>query len=86
MNELERFERLASQARGDPVPPIDVAARVVRDLRSGVSRGEPSGPLWVLSGLSVVAALIVSAVAIESWSALTDPLAGLFYPLTMVMQ
>jgi hypothetical protein len=86
MTELERFAQLAAKARGEPPPAIDVAARVLRDLRQMVRQESLNPPLLVFSGLSLLAASIVAVLAIQSWEPLADPLSGLFDSLTLVMQ
>ena len=85
MNELKRFERLARRARRQPVPRVDVTARVLARLRRIEARREVNVPLLAFSGLSVLAASIVLAVAVQAWAPLLDPMAGLFSPLTMMM-
>jgi len=86
MNDLEKLLWLASRARREPIPPVDVSARVLARLRAPVERPASGLPLLAFSGLAAVAASIVLVIALESWSALSDPLAGLLSPLTMVMQ
>jgi len=84
--ELERFERLAAKARREPIPPVDVSDRVLQSIRPGVRRSEPEAPLWIMSGVSVAAALVVLAVAVGSGAVAPDPMSEMFQPLTMVMQ
>jgi len=90
MNELERFELLARAARSEPVPPLDVTARVLARIRPAEARRaqEPpleEVPLLAASGLAALAATIMVVVAVDAWAPLVDPLAGLFTPLMMVM-
>jgi hypothetical protein len=83
MNPLERFQRLAEQARSEPVPAVDVAAGVLARLRAPATRRTEETPLWVAAAVSLAAASIVVVLALQAWLALSDPLAGLFYPLVM---
>jgi len=86
MNELERFARLAARARLERVPCLDVTGGVLRRIRlAGVAR-DGNLPLWVVAGVSVLAASVVLFFALDAWGPMTDPLATLFSPLTMVVQ
>lgn len=86
MNRDERFEAWAARARQETVPSVDVVAGVVHRIQAGSPRRESDMPWYVCSGLSVLAASVMLVVALDSWQSLTDPLAGLFSSLTMVMQ
>jgi hypothetical protein len=86
MNELDRFQQLVIAARGERVPPIDVTAGVLADIRSTVARRGNHAPLVLISSLSVLAASITAAVAAQMWLELVDPLSVFFDSLTMVMQ
>ncbi len=55
MNALERFERLAGQARREAVPALDVTARVIAKLRQP-EPVEASVPMFAFAGLSLAAA------------------------------
>lgn len=85
MNELERFESLARRARSEPVPPLDVTARVLSQIGRIELRREVNLPLLAMSGLSVLAASIMVATVLNAWAPLMDPLAGLFSTLTLVV-
>jgi len=86
MKALERFAQLARIARDEPVPAIDVAAAVLRDLRSGAApRRLDDIPLWMAAAISLLAASVMIAVALESCLPLVEPLAELFQPLTLVL-
>ena len=85
MNELDRFQQLAAAARAERVPSIDVKAQVLRGIRGAVARRGMNGPLVLVSGLSLLAASITAAVAMEMWQEL-NPLALFFDSLSMVMQ
>jgi hypothetical protein len=90
MNKLEQFELLASAARRERVPRLDVTARVLARIRPAEARRAgrlplEEVPLLAVSGLSVLAATIVVVLAVDAWAPLVDPLAGLFTPLMMVM-
>ncbi len=86
MKSLEQFENLARAARAEPVPAIDVTARVMSRLRSGVRpRRWEDLPLWVMAGISALAAAVMVSVVLDEWLPMLDPLAGLFQPLTLVL-
>jgi hypothetical protein len=86
MNRWEHFETLAALARDETGPRIDVTVGVLDDLRRRAVRPVADWPLCLFSGLSALAAVMVLAMAIQSWTAAVDPLSGLFDTLTMVMQ
>lgn len=86
MNELERFESLARRARNEPVPRVDVTARVLSRIGRTELRRAVDMPLLAMSGLSVMAASILLAMVLNAWAPLMDPLAGLFSSLTLVMR
>ena len=86
MNEFDRFEQLAAAARAEPVPPLDVRTHVLREIRGMVTRRGIDAPLVLLSGVSVLVASIVAAMAAEVWEVLLNPLSAFFNSLTMVMQ
>ena len=81
-----RFETLAQQARGETLPPIDVADRVVRSLESQVQPRSADWPLWWATGLSVTAAAVVLIVATQQGVWFDDPLVHWLRPLIQVMQ
>ena len=85
MNTLEQFERLARTARIEPVPPLDVADRVLATLRRPAATPSEMLPLCLMAGLSVLAASIMVAVAADAWLPLLDPVAGLFQAITPVL-
>ena len=80
------FEALAELARREPVPRIDVADRVVASLlpqarpRSG-ELGSVDTMLWLISALSLAAAVLVMALVSYQGALSADPLASLFQPL-----
>ena len=84
--DLKRFKRWAAVARQEPVPPLDVSARVLRDLVRPPRQAVVELPWVVMAGLSAAAAAVVMLWGLESWRVLTDPAAGLFEPLTLVMR
>lgn len=87
MNTLERFEHWAAKARRDAPPPLDVSAAVLQAICYRAPREEADAlPLVLTAVLSVLAASVTIALALDSWLSLTDPLGGLFQPLTLVMQ
>jgi len=85
------FESLAELARGETVPAIDVADRVLatlqppaRPLRGSVATTD--GPLWLASALSLAVAVFVTSVATYQGVLASDPLASLFLPILPVIQ
>jgi hypothetical protein len=78
MTGLERFERLAALARREPAPPAHVAARVLRTIRAMEAPRTVDLPMLVFSGVSLVAASIGIALAVQAWSPLSDSLSGMF--------
>ena len=85
MTDWERFERLAALARRGPVPPLDVAAGVLRTIRAMQSPRTVDLPMLICSGISLVAASIGMLLAIQAWSPLSDSLSGMFQ-WTIVLQ
>ena len=86
MNNWERFETLAARARHETGPHVEVTPGVLNEIRRTPAGQLANLPLWLFSGLSLVAASIVLLLATETWIAATDPLLTLFDTLTMVMQ
>jgi hypothetical protein len=86
MNVLERFAQLASRARSEPVPPLDVCPSVIRDI-GRFRRPAGSEPALMLSAaVSVLAASIVVMIVWDAWAPLHDPLAGILEPLDLVLR
>jgi hypothetical protein len=84
--ESQWLEAWAAQARQEPAPRLDVAAGVLQRIQARPSRRDTELPWLVFSGLSLVAASLLLLAAGDCWQSLTDPLAGLFSSLTLVMQ
>ena len=76
MDGLKAFEQLASAARKETPPQVDVTKRVLQSLRSrDHSRaGSMDKPLLVFSAVSFASAVIVAIVAAQAWFSLSDPL------------
>ncbi len=86
MNDASTFEAWAARARQESAPSLDIAASVLRRIEATEPRREV-GQLWlVCGGVSMVAASLMLVAAVSCWQVLTDPLAGLFTSLVMVMQ
>ena len=85
MTEWERFERLATLARRDAAPRLDVAARVLRTIRAAEAAQTVNLPMLIFSGVSLVAASIGMLLAVQAWSPLSDSLSGMFQ-WTIVLQ
>jgi hypothetical protein len=86
MDAFERFEALAGLARAEPVPRLDVTQRVLWGIRRAERANAFPWVLPVVSGLSAVAAAVVAVLALQAWDVLTDPLVGIFNPLSAVIQ
>jgi hypothetical protein len=86
MNHWEQFEALAARAHDETGPRIDVAGRVMSELRQRAAAPAVDWPLRLFSVLSAAAAATVAVLAFQAYTAATDPLCSLFATLTMVMQ
>lgn len=86
MNEIDRFKRLAAAAAREEPPRLDVTGRVLARIAPGPRPRALETPLAVFSGAAVLAASIAVVVALHAWAVFSDPLGGLFQPLTMVMR
>jgi len=83
MNRWDTFCEMARQARTEPVPPLDVTDRVLADLYRPTYRRADTVSWALAAGVSVLAASVAAVVTLDAWSAVTDPLAGLFQTWTM---
>ncbi len=84
MNEEQILKKLASAARGDGPPRIDVAERVLADLAVA---GEPRNLLlWVFTATSAAAASVVAVLALRVWAARQDPFSDFLESMMAVMQ
>jgi hypothetical protein len=83
---LNEFEGLARRARGDSPPPVDVTAGVLRELRTAAPRRLGDGVMWAIGGAALLAACVTLVLGIGTYETLTDPLAGLLEPLSVVLQ
>lgn len=86
MTRWERFRELAAAARSEPVPPLDVTARVLAALREPDRPKEPWLAWLAMTGASLASAGILLAWAVEGWVSLTDPLSVWFASLLVVLQ
>jgi hypothetical protein len=86
MNEWERFEKLVRSAREESIPPIDVSARVVRQLRLQVQPPPAYVALSIFAGISSAAAAVVGVVAYNAWLSMQDPIVGLLCSLDEVLR
>jgi hypothetical protein len=80
------FRQFAEAARSEPVPAIDVTARVLHRLNDVQPSRGGDAPLWLATVLSLAAAALVMTLVgyQEAWS--VDPLADLFQPFVAVMR
>jgi len=76
MNEIEYLEGLASAARREDVPQVDVSGRVTAMLRERVE--DSVRPLAWVASLSFAAALPVAIVAYQILETSMDPLLVVF--------
>ena len=84
MREERILRKLASAARADGPPRIDVADWVVADIAAAV---EPKRLLlWVFTGVSCAAASIVTILAVRIWEARQDPVAELIQSVVAAVQ
>jgi hypothetical protein len=84
MNRMQQFEHLAQHARLEPVPTLDVAPRVLATLRD-MEPAATSLPMFAVAGLSLAAASVMVAWAVNSLLSIADPLGSLFQPLALVL-
>jgi anti-sigma factor RsiW len=84
MNEIEFIKKL--DAASGPPPEIDVADRVMRQIRLTHIRAVESSPMWIGALLSAVAAAAVLLLALQAFSGLQDPFGDLLTPLLTAFQ
>jgi len=84
MSEIDYIKHLDSAAA--PAPDIDVADSVMRRIRSQQKPISESRPMWAAALLSGLAAVVVAAIAIQSFAGLQDPLGDLFTPVWTTFQ
>jgi len=83
---LENFSDLAARARGAAFPPLDVTDDVLTELRNVRPRPGTDALLWSISGAAVLAASVTLLLSYGTFESLSDPLAGLLEPISMVLQ
>ena len=84
MDTLKQIDKLVSRARQEAIPVVDVADRVLWQIRTagmGVKAPVPIAPLGIFAGLSAVAASIIVFLAIHAWMALNNPMMELYRPV-----
>ncbi len=84
MDEIEMIKKLASRARQEAPPPVDVADRVVTSIRGAGVR--PQVVLWGAAAISALAAAFIGVVAMRIVFAFADPLQDMFTPFLTVIQ
>jgi anti-sigma factor RsiW len=84
MKEIELIQKL--DAAAGPPPEIDVADQVLRRIRTARAQAPQSGPMWIAALISSVAAAAVLLIALQSVSALQNPLGDLLTPMWTVLQ
>ena len=85
------FQALAELASREPVPALDVADRVVHSLCPPAVPWERPGAagdglLWLVSAISLAAAVLVIVFASYQGALAADPLTELFQPVIPVIQ
>jgi hypothetical protein len=83
---LEKFAELAKSARAAPPPPLDLAENVLAELRTVRPRSKGDALVWSISGAAVLAASLTLMLNYRTFESLSDPLAGLLEPISMVLQ
>ena len=79
----EIMDRLAGLSREEPAPRVDVAADVLRAIRSQAPR---VNPVFVAgAALSAAAAAVIAVFAFQAWSVWQDPVGQLFASVVEVM-
>ncbi len=78
------LEEVAGRARQDAPPPMDVAGEVAAQIRG--QQPESWDPMLLMAGTAAAAALIITAYALQAWSAVQDPFASLLGSLNPVLQ
>ena len=90
MDTLRRFERAAAAARHDRAPAIDVVDQVMVELerRSWPTQRRTDGNLALATcaALSVLAASVMAAVALDAWWSMSDPMGTLIESFATVIQ
>lgn len=92
MSELNRFERLATTARRERAPKIDVRAQVMATVTSFERRPAlyagllADSPLLAFAGLSLAAAVLVGMLAYPAWESVQDPLVAFCKPLSAIFE
>ena len=76
------IENLASSAKAENPPEVDVSLRVMAALYNQAKRRRPKTvPLAWIAGVSAVAAGFMAVLSYAAWQAATDPLLGVFIDL-----
>ena len=74
MNPEERFRQLAERARLETPPRVDVANRVMAQLRSLTEEnGAVVRPLAWVAAFSTATAVALALLALPAWQTLNDP-------------
>lgn len=88
MHEPEGLRRWAALARHDRAPSIDVTDAVLRRIQARASPALPRSDAWPMASVaaaSALAASVVGALALQAWLELTDPAAGLWQSITLLL-
>jgi hypothetical protein len=81
-----RFQQLVQAARNEPIPQVDVTARVLERLTVGRPAGGVDASLWLATLLSIAAAALVMALVGYQGAWDVDPLGDLFRPFVALIR
>jgi len=81
-----RFQQLVQAARNEPIPQVDVTARVLERLTTGRPAGGVDASLWFATLLSVAAAALVMVLVGYQGAWDVDPLGDLFRPFVALIR
>ncbi|HRU07485.1 MAG TPA: hypothetical protein P5137_17115 [Candidatus Brocadiia bacterium] len=78
MDKMRTFDAWAWRARQEDVPPVDVAAAVMRRVAALPEAREEDGRWvpWATAGVMACAAAVCAAMGLEAWSSFVEPLAA----------
>ena len=80
------FDALVDRGTREPLPPLDVAARVLGSIETTELPPVALSPAWWAAGLSVAAALVVLLLASYQGALFEDPFTDWLRSLVVVMQ
>ena len=81
-----RFQQLVQAARDEPIPQVDVTARVLERLTVARPAGGVDASLWLATLLSIAVAALVMALVGHQGAWDVDPLGDLFRPFVALIR